>query len=481
MSWKGFQRGVVRAPQQFRQKMNMGHITKDEVYIDAERRFTAIENSTKRLHEESKRYWKGIQGMLDHQIEFSKAIEEIYKPISGRQSDPNSTKPEGNPEGIEACQQYRQLVTELQEILKPELELIETKILQPADELLELTKSIKKMLTKRAHKQLDLDRYTLSVKKLQDKKERSVKEEEKLYKAENDLEMATQEYEYYNELLKDELPKLFGLEADFIRPLFQSLYYMQLNIFYTLFNRMEEMKISYFDLNAEIVEQFERKRGDVKERTEEIALTHFRVGHQKYKLEQTKRRFGKDTASQDGAPPTSPVSAASGTPPVYAASPVGAGQPVPPAQPAYGQPAYGQPAYGQPGYGQPAYGQPAYGQPVSQPYAQPAYGQPPVAYAQQPATTTNGYPLEKQEYAPVGAAAPAAVPAPAAAAAAAAAAPAVEYCTALYDYTAQAAGDLSFRAGDKIQVLQRTDANGWWTGVLNGQQGIFPGNYVSLS
>jgi hypothetical protein len=27
--------------------------------------------------------------MLSHQIEFSKAIAEIYKPISGRASDPN--------------------------------------------------------------------------------------------------------------------------------------------------------------------------------------------------------------------------------------------------------------------------------------------------------------------------------------------------------------------------------------------------------
>lgn len=42
--------------------------------------------------------------MLDHQIEFSKAIQEIYKPISGRMSDPNSIIPGGNPEGIEACE-----------------------------------------------------------------------------------------------------------------------------------------------------------------------------------------------------------------------------------------------------------------------------------------------------------------------------------------------------------------------------------------
>jgi amphiphysin len=42
--------------------------------------------------------------MLSHQMEFSKAIAEIYKPISGRMSDPDSFHDEGNTAGIEACE-----------------------------------------------------------------------------------------------------------------------------------------------------------------------------------------------------------------------------------------------------------------------------------------------------------------------------------------------------------------------------------------
>ena len=58
----------------------------------------------------------------------------------------------------------------------------------------------------------------------------------------------------------------------------------------------------------------------------------------------------------------------------------------------------------------------------------------------------------------------------------------VETVTALYDYQAQAAGDLSFPAGAVIEVVQRTpDVNEWWTGRYNGQQGVFPGNYVQLN
>jgi amphiphysin len=374
-----------------------------------------LEQETKKLHEESKKYFDAVNGMLNHQIEFSKAVEEIYKPISGRVSDPNSTKPEGNPEGIQACEQYRDVVRELQETLKPELEMIETRIINPADELLTVIKSIRKMATKRDHKQLDLDRHTSSLQKLQNKKERSVKDEKNMYTAENNVEIAKQEYDYFNDMLKEELPKLFELEAEFIRPLFQSFYYVQLNIFYTLYTRMEEMKIPYFDLSSEIEECFHTKRGDIQERTEEIPVTHFRVGHAKNKLEMTKRRYGKDQASS----PSSATSASAEAPPPY--SPASAS-------------------------GSPASGYTPTGKEAN-------------LYQQQPP------PAQPQ----------------AAAAAPAAAGGATEWCTALYDYSAQAQGDLSMRAGDRIEIIQRTqDTNGWWTGRLNGQVGIFPGNYVQL-
>jgi hypothetical protein len=99
-------------------------------------------------------------GMLNHQIEFSKAIQEIYKPISGRASDPNSAKPEGNVAGIEACEEYMSAVKDLQETLKPELEMLETRIISPATDLLAVIKTVQKMITKRSHKLLDYDRLS---------------------------------------------------------------------------------------------------------------------------------------------------------------------------------------------------------------------------------------------------------------------------------------------------------------------------------
>ena len=64
MSLKGLQKGFARAPQTFKQKFNLGENTKDPVYIDAERRFQELEKETKKLHDESKKYFEAINGML---------------------------------------------------------------------------------------------------------------------------------------------------------------------------------------------------------------------------------------------------------------------------------------------------------------------------------------------------------------------------------------------------------------------------------
>ena len=49
---------------------------------------------------------------------------------------------------------------------------------------------------------------------------------------------------------------------------------------------------------------------------------------------------------------------------------------------------------------------------------------------------------------------------------------------ALYDYDAAQEGDLSFREGDVITLIDTSDPSGWWVGELNGAQGNFPSNFV---
>ncbi|CAK1356271.1 Protein hob1 [Cercospora beticola] len=421
MSWKGFTKGAVRAPQMVKQKFNMGEITKDAIYIDAERRFADLERETKKLHDESKKYFDAINGMLDHQIEFSKACAEIYQPISGRASDPDSYVIDGNPEGIRACEEYEQIVQELKASLAPELEMIETRIVKPADELMEIIKVVRKACVKRDHKQIDHDRHNATLKALQDKKDKSLKDEKALYKAENNVEMATQEYEFFNNLIKEELPQLFRLEKEFILPLFQSFYYMQLNVFYTLHEKMQSIDIGYFDLTKGIEESFEEKRGDIQQQVEALSMVKFKTTGGLRKPAALK--YGNRLAITNGkAEPENRRLTIDG------------------------------------GHAPPAYDE----KPSSTDLVQRASS-----------TGSNWASAAKAKGAP---------PPPKPKPGRLSAAPAVETVTALYDYDAQAEGDLSFRTGEVIEIVSRTDnQNEWWTGKIGVRQGQFPGNYVQLN
>ena len=51
--------------------------------------------------------------------------------------------------------------------------------------------------------------------------------------------------------------------------------------------------------------------------------------------------------------------------------------------------------------------------------------------------------------------------------------PAEPMARALYAFDGQQQGDLTFREGDIITIVQKTDSqDDWWTGKLNGVQGI---------
>ncbi|RYP55330.1 hypothetical protein DL768_000085 [Monosporascus sp. mg162] len=463
MSFKGFQKSVVRAPQQFRAKFNIGEHTKDAVFTDSERRFQELEKETKHLHDESKKYFEAINGMLNHQIEFSQAMTEIYKPISGRVSDPDSLVIEGSPEGIRACEEYEAVVKDLQNTLAPELEMIESRVIRPANELLDVLKVIRKTAVKREHKKLDYDRHSATLKKLRDKKEKSAKDEKAMWKAENDVEQATQDFNYFNDLLKEELPRLFKLERQFIQPLFQSFYYMQLNIFYTLHEKMQQCDIGYFDLTLDVEEAFFKKRGDIQEQAEKLNIVRFKTSGRP----RPPKYGNKPQQAIEGTKPAGLITAGPSTnstlPSAGSSAKFGGGSHLQPPQPQLAHAAADDESTEHP--------PPPYSVTATSPAlaswkspTSPAPLSPGLAAAA--AAKTKPPPPKPKPKGLMGGSAK----------------PAVETVTALYDYQAQAAGDLSFRAGDVIEIVSRTqNENEWWTGKCHGQTGSFPGNYVKLN
>jgi len=58
----------------------------------------------------------------------------------------------------------------------------------------------------------------------------------------------------------------------------------------------------------------------------------------------------------------------------------------------------------------------------------------------------------------------------------------VLWAVALYGFEGQGEGDLSFKEGDRIKVIKKTESmDDWWDGELRGVKGVFPANYCKLS
>ncbi|RMZ35038.1 hypothetical protein D0859_00773 [Hortaea werneckii] len=430
MSLKGLTKGFKRAPHRLLVATHRIEETHDEVFTDAELRFKHLEAQTKKLHNESKKYFESIHGMLDHQIGFSRAIAEIYKPISGRASDPDSYVIDSNPEGIRACEEYEAVVQELKANLAPELEMIKGRVVEPAEELMQIVTLVRQRADKRERKKQDYDLAKGKVKRLEAKQEKSAKDESALLSAENELTAAEMDFVEINDGLKDVLPEVFRLEREFIMPLFQSFYYMQLNVFYTLHEQMQSMDIGYFNLTKAIEEGFEEKRGDVQQQVEAIPVTKFKttgnpkranlLAQRQKMLTNGRARTGSAQGSEASPSRRITMGSYDNPPPAYS--------------------------------------------PDEQPAGQ--LEAPDSSIGRSASTGSNWMSAAKAKAAP-----PPPKPKPGALKGTS-----VETVTAKYAYEAQAEGDLTFAEGDVIEVVTRTDnENEWWVGRIHSREGQFPG------
>ncbi|KAI8147369.1 hypothetical protein BJV82DRAFT_642847 [Fennellomyces sp. T-0311] len=307
----------------------------------------------------------------------------------------------------------------------PELDALDREVVRPMIELRDIMKIIGKTMVKRNHKMIDYDRHRAALNKLKAKEERSFNEEKQIFKVESQFETATQDYEYLNDMLKQELPRFFHLKAQFIEPVFEQFYFLQCRIYGMIYARCYELinaNSQHFITHEMTIEDgwnWRNSQRDMRAEMENLDLL---------------KSGGKAWLSASGGASNSKLSlkerAALRQQQEYA------GSSAPP------------PAYGAPGgttidstpmsFGKTATETPSYHQRSTSRSGPSPPPPPPIANKS------------------------------------------VKYVVALYDYDAQTEGDLSFRKDDKIELIERTpDQNDWWTGRLHGVTGIFPGNYVS--
>ncbi|KAH6917158.1 hypothetical protein BKA70DRAFT_324700 [Coprinopsis sp. MPI-PUGE-AT-0042] len=452
---KGLSKALARTPFAVTSKIGMSKKSSDPEFEEYHRQFEMLESGTEKLLKDTKAFVDAVTSLFTSGTGFGTHFAAIMTPIQG-EYDLLGKNPDAA-HTIRNVNHYQTAMEELQQLIAPELELINTRIQAPVKEFQFIVKTIRKTITKREHKLTDYDRHNNSLTKLRDKKEKSLSDEKNLFKLEQEFEISTNEYEYINTALKQDLPRFMQLATAFIDPLFNSFFYMQLNIYYLLLEKMQSFADnSKYDIaNApgpQIQHDYESKRTDAWEHIETLGIIKRIVSVSRLVQAQRSQGGPAGVSRANTVASTASSSYASGKGPA----------PAPPPSRAVSGAGYKKAPPPPPGAS--------------------SYAPPPPPYS--PASAAGGSHLPMPE--------PSLVRASSASSSLAATKrppppppvkpkpkPAAIYVTALYDFDAQAEGDLSFRAGERIELVKKTDSQeDWWTGRLNGQEGIFPGNYV---
>lgn len=88
--------------------------------------------------------------MLNSSTNFATAFVTLFNPI-GSEGDLSVRYPSAQ-QTIEQIGNYQDVIADLKDTIQPELELVDTRIIAPVKEFMEILKQVKKTITKRDHK-----------------------------------------------------------------------------------------------------------------------------------------------------------------------------------------------------------------------------------------------------------------------------------------------------------------------------------------
>ena len=430
MHRKGLTKAVSRLPHLVLQKTGVAEETLDEEFAPLSLQFEKTCTSTVRLADDLKKYGQAVTNMLEHQI----AILGVWRKVVGEETHHDDL--ELMDKTLEALQKNKtKILDELNATLKGQ----SVKIL---DELLSIQKTINSKITKRSHKLLDFDRHGHSVKKLEVDNSRSLRDERKLMKNERALTEAKVEYNKYNDQLKEDLPIYFSLHEQLMMPVLHSVIAFQQTLYQgnaeALFHIQKLGKCDY----SAVLKVHEEESIEALAFINENPMIQLLVGGKRLDRDKADK-INRNSTQCPFSPKDVPIN------PIEV--------------------------------------------PKSNKFSSSPKKENLVSNSKNPVDEEKGElhsrtnseqrrPGKVSELAArlnnLSVSRPAALPTKPSSSFTR---PKKLYAVAIYDFPGQEQGDLSFCVGDRIEVVKRSpEINDWWTGILHGKTGLFPGNYVRL-
>ncbi|PVU92801.1 hypothetical protein BB561_003611 [Smittium simulii] len=458
MSWKGFKKAFVRLPHQITSKVSKGNTTQDSEFGFLVKEVKALESQVKILYSRAAEFRDNVNGMLSFQNKFLEVMADMLGPVDFALLNENQTKysenqAESSLRGI--SESYSKMVSTIVQNIQPKLDSFDTNIISPLMEISGLIKNMNSVIDKRNHKLIDYDRHRSTYEKYETKGfqpgGRSLPDEQAFQKYTALFEDASRNYNFYNNMVKNDLRVLTTHRDDLTKIITERIARIQREVYSSLCDSLLNaiQQSNYIDINLDISYESAELWGLAKRNLDQINICGNRVGGIKPKAnfmstlsrKSTKKDFlsakipnKKSSISQVEIPNNTRTSSSRHN--------------------SYAAPQMQMPSQSQPQNTEqlPAY----YSEYDSQNNAPPQQNKNPVISnnTSQVNRAFPSAPLPPRR---------------------------IEHVIALYDYNSGVEGDLKFKVNDLIEVLERTESSeDWWTGKLNGEIGVFPSNYVRL-
>ncbi|TAQ88481.1 hypothetical protein B7494_g3179 [Chlorociboria aeruginascens] len=426
-----------------------------------------------KIIEASKGWRDAWVSILGTQLSTVISFEELYNPIVG--TSDGHVDPITTPQDLlDRTSRLKEAYTELKTDLLEEIIMMDARVMKPATEAREHLQPIKKTIKKRENKRLDWERYIDKVNKASSKMKRSDRENATLAKAEEELARAADDFKVADDHLRETLPPIISAAFSILPHLLAVQIMIQNTLlaqyYTTLHNFCEENGFpSPSPPMGDVISIWARDFKPIQQQVESInCIARGKAIHQSMSLGDdasghksmtglnvrngfaSRRASAQNSGTPGGASPNPEarvmrIPSTTSTTSIPAAAPSAAPEPDPYTEPS---PAFLTPEYS------------------SAPTPSSSYS----AYS--PAGPTMDY---FQRSSTVGAQKKKPPPPP----------PkrvgtqnSGLFVVALYAFEGQGNGDLSFKEGDQIKVIKKTDStDDWWDGEIRGRKGAFPANY----
>ncbi|KAI8967214.1 hypothetical protein BDF20DRAFT_901227 [Mycotypha africana] len=319
MSWRGVKKSISRLPHQLKTRNGGEDVTKDLEFTELEQCYKILVKAAEEFRLEVIAYRGSLSSMLSYQMECATDIAKVcgLSPTNdeGLSEQPYQEHDDAKiPFETKQClEDYATAMAYCKQEVMAVLDDIDANVIGPLDNFHQIAKVIDKTIVKREHKLIDYDRHRLSYMKYADIQYPTPSEEKNLLKLQTLYDNAAYDYDYFNTMLKKELVVFIDLlRADFMGPVMERFYNAQCSAAAGIYGRLSEViqqnEIVFSTLHMPIEEGYNLRLAEKNAREELDKLDLLKKGLKLWQqkdpsLSSRYRKSPFDSPSQDDQEP----------------------------------------------------------------------------------------------------------------------------------------------------------------------------------